>query len=57
MTPIEYQILRNQQTIMRNLAFGFKDLRKDGILNSSLLKRAEETTKLLNPITEEELKK
>ena len=40
------RILLNQRTIMKNLAFGFKELKKDEILNQSLLTAIEETEKL-----------
>ncbi len=45
------RILLNQRIIMKNLAFGFKELAKDDILNGSLLTAIEETNKLF----EEEL--
>ncbi len=45
------RILLNQIKIMRNLAFGFSELRKDEILNEGLLVGLEET----NKIFEEEL--
>ncbi len=47
MRPIEKQILINQRIIMRNLAFGFPELRKDELLNEGLLCRIEETDKIL----------
>ncbi len=40
------RILLNQRAIMKNLCFGFKELRKDEILNSALLIGIEETNKL-----------
>lgn len=40
------RILLNQIKIMRNLAFGFSELRKDGILNQGLLVGIEETEKI-----------
>lgn len=46
-TEMLKQILKNQITIMRNLAFGFSELKKDGILNEGLLKRIEETGELI----------
>lgn len=41
------RILLNQRAIMKNLAFGFKELDKDTILNASLLVAIEETEKIL----------
>ena len=40
------RILLNQIKIMRNLAFGFPELRKDEILNQGLFVGIEETEKL-----------
>ncbi len=42
------RILLNQRTILKNLAFGFPTLRKDEILNQSLLVAIEETEKVVN---------
>ena len=53
MTPIEKQILRNQQTIMRNLAFGSPELKKGGILNAALVRKIEETIKLFGEKSKE----
>ena len=46
-TELLKQILKNQATIMRNLAFGFTELRKGEILNEALLNRIEETRGLI----------
>ena len=40
------RILLNQRIIMKNLAFGFKELRKDDILNAGLMVGIEETNKI-----------
>lgn len=40
------RILLNQRAILKNLAFGFPELRKDELLNQSLLTAIEETEKI-----------
>ncbi len=43
------QILLNQQSILKFLRFGFPEIKTDDILNDSLGRRNEETSRLLNP--------